>query len=251
MIFGHVVAVAAALLVVCVIFLAICAAFVTENVYDSDSPFYRFVLNTATGAALKVLRIRIHTSGMEKLPKDTEFLLVGNHRSNYDPLVTWYALRHKKIAFVSKEENFKIPIFGRIIRKCCFMPIDRKDPFKALETVKRAAALLKKGEVSVGVYPEGTRSKTCELLPFHDGVFTIARKADAPIVVATICGTEKIHKNIPFRHSDVWLEIVDVISAQEVHSVRTNEIGAKVRAIIVESLDGSEGESDEQKVYTV
>ena len=60
----------------------------------------------------------------------------------------------------------------------------------------KAAELMKNDVVSVGVYPEGTRNRDGSLLPFHDGVFIIARKADVPIVVATIDGTEKIPYNV-------------------------------------------------------
>ena len=104
-------------------------------------------------------------------------MFVGNHRSNFDPIIEWLVLKPWDIAFISKGENFKIPFFGRIIRKCCFMPIDRENPRKALRTINKASDLLQSGEVSIGVYPEGTRSKTGELLPFHDGVFHIAKKA--------------------------------------------------------------------------
>lgn len=128
-------------------------------------------------------------------------MFVGNHRSNFDPIIEWLVLKPWDIAFISKGENFKIPFFGRIIRKCCFMPIDRENPRKALRTINKASDLLQSGEVSIGVYPEGTRSKTGELLPFHDGVFHIAKKAGTPIVVMSIRGTEQIHKNVLRRHS--------------------------------------------------
>ena len=50
----------------------------------------------------------------------------------------WLVLKPWDIAFISKGENFKIPFFGRIIRKCCFMPIDRENPRKALRTINKA-----------------------------------------------------------------------------------------------------------------
>ena len=99
------------------------------------------MLDSATAAAIKLLRIHVHVSGMEKIPKDTKVLFVSNHRSIFDPIITWYALKKWKIAFVSKPSNFKIPFFGRIIRKCCFMPIDRENPRNAIVTINKAAKL--------------------------------------------------------------------------------------------------------------
>ena len=178
---------------------------------------------------MKLLRIRLHLSGIEKIPKDTKVLFVSNHRSNFDPIITWYILKKWKIAFVSKPSNFKIPFFGRIIRKCCFMPIDRENPRNAIVTINKAAKLLKKQEVSIGIYPEGTRSKNGQLLPFHNGVFKIAQKAEAAIVVLCVTGTEKISKRTPFRRTDVYLDVLEVFSAQGIKETKTEMIGTAIR----------------------
>ena len=219
-----------------VLFLAVCSLLVNpKKEYKKDSRFYRFLLNSATICVLKLLRIKVHTAGLEKVPDDVMPLFVGNHRSNYDPIIQWYVLRKWRPSFISKASNFKIPIFGRIIRKCCFMAIDRESPRKAMTTINKSARLLKQGEVSIGVYPEGTRSKNGELLPFHNGVFMIAQKANAPIVVMSIRGTERIHKNIPFRRSDIYLDIVDVIPADDVKAMKTDVIGTRVRNVLSET----------------
>ena len=221
-----------------VLFLFICSLFVNpKKEYTNNSPFYRFLLYSASSAALKLLRIKVHITGVEKIPTDVNPLFVGNHRSNFDPIVQWMALKKWNLAFISKESNFKIPFFGRFIRKCCFMAIDRVDPRKAVSTIKNATHLLEKGEVSVAVYPEGTRSKNCDILPFHNGVFRIAQRADRPIVVMAIKGTEQIHKNIPWRRSDVYLEIADVIPTQKAKTMKANEISDEVRAALESALE--------------
>ena len=227
-----------ALLLLYVLFLGVCALLVLpDKAYEKNNPFYRFLLGSATAMAIKLLRIRIHVSGMEKIPKDTKVLFVSNHRSNFDPLITLHALKKWKIAFVSKPENFKVPFFGRIIRKCCFLPIDRENPRKAIVTINKAAKLLKEQEVSVGIYPEGTRSKTCQLLPFHNGVFKIAQKAEAPIVVLCITGTQKISQKTPFQHTDVHLDVLEVFPAQGVKETKTEMIGTAVRHLIATNIE--------------
>ena len=204
--------------------------------YAKNSPYYRALLNISTAVGMKLLRIHVTINGKEKLPQNTRFLLVSNHRSNFDPIVTWYALREQKIAFVSKPENFRIPIFGRIIRKCCFLPIDREDPRKAIDAVNRAAELLKSGTLSIGIYPEGTRSRTDALLPFHNGVFKIAQKANAPIVVMSITGTDQIRKNWYRCRSEVTLNILGMIPAHEVIQMKTAEIGEILKQLITDDL---------------
>ncbi len=222
-----------------ILFLLVCSLPVSpKKEYAQHSSFYRWLLNSSTAAALKLLRIRVHIHGVKKLPDDTKKLLfVCNHRSNFDPIVTWYALKKWQIAFISKPSNFKIPVFGRFIRKCCFLAIDRENPRNAMKTILKAAQYLQKGEVSIGVYPEGTRSKTCQMLPFHNGVFKIAQKADAPIVVLSIAGTENIHKNIPWRHTDVYLNVVDVLPAGYVGGSRTEVLGEQIRAELERTLN--------------
>ena len=101
------------------LFLFLCSLFVDpKKEYDKDGRFYRALLNGATGAALKLLRIRVQVSGEEKLPADSPVLFVCNHRSNFDPIITWYVFRKYRPAFISKEANFHIPFFGRFIRRC-------------------------------------------------------------------------------------------------------------------------------------
>lgn len=226
-----------------VLFLIACSLFVNpKKEYDTHSNFYRTLLNGATAIAIKIMRIRLHVTGLDKIPIDTKKLLfVSNHRSNFDPILTWHILKRWTPAFVSKASNFKIPVFGRFIRKCCFMAIDRDNPRNAIKTINKAAELLKKGEVSIGIYPEGTRSKNCELLPFHNGVFKIAQKADADIVALTVSGTEKIHKRYPFKHTDVYIDVLDVISAKNGKEMKTEILGAKIKEEFNHHLSNNEG----------
>lgn len=207
----------------------------TDREYPENSRYYRWLLNSATGIMILVLRIRLKVSGVEKLPEG-RFLLVSNHRSNFDPILTWFVLRKRDIAFVSKRENFDVPIFGRFIRRCCFMAIDRENPRNAIRTIDQAAVLIREDKVSVGIYPEGTRSKECVLLPFHPGVFKIAQKANVPVVVMTVNGTEKIHRNVPFHRTVINLDILKVIPAEKVTSERTALISEDVRETMAQQL---------------
>ena len=194
-----------------------------------------------------VTRINIETKGLENIPEG-RFLLVSNHRSKFDPMAAWIVFKKQNIAFISKEENFRIPWFGRIIRKCCCLPIDREDPRKAMETVDKAAELMKNDTVSVGVYPEGTRSFSGELLPFHNAMFKIAQKACVPIVVTTIEGTENVAKNYIRRRTDVKLKVVDVISAEEVCAMHSTAVlGARVREDMKKNLGQTE-EGDQNEI---
>lgn len=218
------------------IFVGICSLFADRNkVYDHESKFFRFLLTYSTAIARVLLRIKLDVRGMDKVPEG-RFLLVSNHRSKFDPILTWLVFKKQHIAFISKESNFKVPIFGRIIRKCCFMAIDRENPREALKTINQAVKLIKNDEVSVGVYPEGTRNYEEGLLPFHNAVFKIAVKAKVPIVILTVRGAYEIQKNYPWHSSVVRMDICEVMDADTVASMKTNDIGEHIADVMSNNL---------------
>jgi 1-acyl-sn-glycerol-3-phosphate acyltransferase len=216
-------------LLLLIVFLLICNIAVSpKKYYTKDCRFYRCLVNALTAATLKVGRVKLHVSGCEKLPKGKKLLFVGNHLSNFDPMVTFYACRPWRLSYIAKDTILKMPLFGRYIRRCCFMDIDRENPRNALVTINRAAELLKAEAVSIGVYPEGTRSKTGDLLPFHNGVFKIAQKAEADIAVVSLCGTNEISKNFPLKKTHVYVDIIEVIPSSEIARKKTDVIGQHV-----------------------
>ena len=230
-----------ALIIGYILLLVIAALLVPpDREYEKHSRFYRILLNSATGIAQVLVRIHMHTTGLEQLPKQERFVLVCNHRSKFDPILTWYVLSRYDIAFISKAENFKVPVFGRLIRKCCFLANDRENPKNAMITIQKAAQLIINNQVSIGVYPEGTRSKTLELLPFHNGVFKIAQKAKVPVVIAAIQSTETIKSNYPWHRSHVYLDILETLPVDYVTTHKTSEIGERVRIKIENALQSKE-----------
>lgn len=202
---------------------------------QKKSSFYRWLLNETAWLILRLGRIRIECTGLEKLQGLPPFLLVANHRSNFDPFIAIVACPRSELAYIAKPEIFDIPITGSVVHKCFFLSIDREDNRKALGTILRAAALLRDGTVSIGVYPEGTRSKTGELLPFRNGAFQIAKRAGAPIVIAKTTGTEQIARRFARRRTTVRFDILDVLSAGTVAKMTTREIGDYAREQMLQS----------------
>ena len=209
-----------------------------DKEYDRDSKYFRFLLNNSTAIAVWLLRIHINVTGKEKLPEG-RFLLVCNHRSKFDPILTWHVFAKENLSFISKPENFKIPVYGRIIHRCCFLPIDRENPRKAVKTINRAVKLIEDDVASVAVYPEGTRNYGEGLLPFHTAVFKIAQKANVPIVVMTVQGTYDIQKNFPWHKSHVEMHIAQVLSAEEIKGKKTAELGDTIADIMLKDLGGN------------
>ena len=220
-----------------VLFIVVSALCIDLNKqYENDSRFYRVIIRIISTLIVRLCRVHIHATGAELLP-DEPFLLVCNHRSNFDPILTWWIYDKPRFIFITKEANLRIPIFGRFVHRVRFLAIDREDPRKAMATIRRAAELMEEDGVCVGVYPEGTRSKSGELLPFHAGVFKIAQKANAPVVVMTIRGVENVHKNAPWRPTDVYLDVLEVIPADTVKAQRSTVLSDYARDLMAPLVD--------------
>ncbi|MCF0138103.1 MAG: 1-acyl-sn-glycerol-3-phosphate acyltransferase [Oscillospiraceae bacterium] len=233
---------AAALLYVIVIFVS--GLFIDRSrEYTSYSPYFRFLLKTGAFCSVFFSRTRIHTVGFEKLPADGRYLVVGNHRSNFDPIVLFWALKCPELAYISKLGCFRIPFYGKLLCRNCFLEIDKTSPRHSMETINKAAELIKNDTASVGVFPEGTRSKTGRLGEFHDGVLKIAKKAEVPILVMCIENTISIHKNFPLRRTHVTLTLTDVIPVEYVKEHSTHDVSHRVRSDLLRQLGESEDDT--------
>ena len=210
---------------------------VTKKVYKRPTAIARFLGWFTNAGILFFTMSRVRVEGREKLPKDGRFVYVANHRSRFDPMVVMSALACYRVAFISKPSNFRIPCFGKVLRKLCFLEINRDDPRKAMETVNNAVDILNIGQSSIGFYPEGTRSEDGRLGPFHDFMFRIPKCAGVPVVVAVTYGTEEVAKRFPFPGgARITIKILGVLDADYIKTHRPVEIGQKVEAMMREEL---------------
>jgi 1-acyl-sn-glycerol-3-phosphate acyltransferase len=116
---------------------------------------------------------------------------MSNHQSNFDILALLAAMP-RQIHWIAKKELFEIPFFGPSMRRGGYIPLDRTDGRKALQSMDEAAATIHQGK-SVVLFPEGTRSTDGNLLPFKRGGFILARKAAVPVIPVTINGSGGIN----------------------------------------------------------
>jgi len=142
-----------------------------------------------------VLR-RWEVRGASNLPMEGGLVLVANHVSYWDPVVVGCAI-NRRIHFMAKSELFDIPILSTIIRALGTFPVRRDKSDRT--AIRTAIKLLEEGNV-VGVFPEGTRSHSGELLKPHLGAAMLALKAGVPMLPVAVSGTrgfwDKITVNI-------------------------------------------------------
>lgn len=155
----------------------------------SRNPSVLFTVGAAgvrLGFALTGLKLRV--VGDEHI-KPGGTVYAANHSSNIDPPALFVALERlfPRVAVLYKAELRRLPVLVWAFDLGGFIPVERGNPDQSRPAVDRAAESLKAG-TSFFIFPEGTRSRTGELLPFKKGGFLMAIKARAPIVPVAVSG---------------------------------------------------------------
>ncbi len=225
-----------ALLLLHALVLAVASLFVNKKDPDPRRfPFFRKLLTVSIGPLLQLGAVKVELVGADRLPAGG-FLLVGNHRSDFDPITAMWALRDRGLTFVTKKENLDIPVGGRLIAGAGCLSLDRGDDRQGLLVIRQVVRRIQAGE-AMGIYPEGTRSRTGELLPFRVGCFKAAQWARCPLVVLRTRGTEDIGKNFFLRKTSVTLTVAAVLPYEQIAHMDTAAIGDRVRAILTEDAE--------------
>ncbi|MBA3660965.1 MAG: 1-acyl-sn-glycerol-3-phosphate acyltransferase [Gammaproteobacteria bacterium] len=150
------------------------------------------IVNKAAVSVLSLTKTRYKISYATQFhfQENTAYILMSNHESLMDiPLI--YATMTGTIRFLAKKELFKIPIFGRMLAISECVPVDRSKPMQEKAFFQQVKERLHKN-IFIWIFPEGTRSREKDLLPFKSGGFRLAREISAKIVPVGICNTRAI-----------------------------------------------------------
>jgi 1-acyl-sn-glycerol-3-phosphate acyltransferase len=158
-------------------------------------------------------KMDVEVIGRENLIPGQTYLVMSNHQSHYDIPVMFYVMG-PNLRMITKAELFRVPIWGPAMRESGFIAIDRSNRHRAVESLETAKQSLANG-VHIWIAPEGTRSRTGELLPFKKGGFALSLDAGLPILPVAIKGTR------------------DALRADGVRSTH----GAKVRVTLFPHID--------------
>lgn len=150
----------------------------------------RCAFSTARLLCLGIAKIafRLHVEGQEFIPRTGPAILAANHVSYIDPIIIGIVMR-RPVRFMAKQELFRFPLFGWLIRKFGAFPVNRDRIDR--QALKRANSLLKAGEI-VAIFPEGTRGDGIDLRPAKPGIGLIAARTGAPVIPVFHRGTEKV-----------------------------------------------------------
>jgi 1-acyl-sn-glycerol-3-phosphate acyltransferase len=157
-------------------------------------PLYRVALGgVRLGLALSGIKVAVRHP--EHILRDRAAVYAVNHASNVEPPILYAVLSvlFPRLRILYKAELRKLPILVRAFDLAGFVPLERGNRDQSLPAIERAAAALRDGN-SFLIFPEGTRSRTGDLLPFKKGGFIMALQGRAPIVPVAISGARDAMK---------------------------------------------------------
>jgi 1-acyl-sn-glycerol-3-phosphate acyltransferase len=147
-------------------------------------------LGVRIGLVLSGVKVRVE--GREHILLDRAAVYAVNHTSNVEPPILFHVLSplFPRLRVLYKAELRKLPILVRAWDLAGFVPLERGNREQSLPAIDRAAEALKEGN-SFLIFPEGTRSRAGNLLPFKKGGFIMAIKGQSPIVPVAIVGARE------------------------------------------------------------
>jgi len=213
----------------------ILASFISknENIPHKIARIWAESILMASGVNVSVKgRSNIHPSG--------SYIYMANHLSNFDiPVLMAYL--PVQFRWLAKAELFKIPIFGYAMKRAGYIRIDRSNRTSAIKSLNRAVKTIKNG-VSVLIFPEGTRSRHHNLLPFKKGGFVMAIDSGIPIIPVIIHGTWAImpKNKIQIKPGNVLLEVKKPVETSRYTRKTKDDLMEIIRNIILESCKKGE-----------
>jgi 1-acyl-sn-glycerol-3-phosphate acyltransferase len=178
----------------------------------------------------------VSIEGRDRVHPGRPAVMVANHLSLVDILVLFRTFLHFK--WVSKVENFRVPLIGWNMSLNGYIKIDRGDRASAAQMMKACARTLAQGS-SVMMFPEGTRSPSGRMRPFKPGAFDLALRTQSPIQPILIRGSAQALPRRGFmlrgRHP-IHVTVLDPIPPESFAQLSTGELAARVHSLMATAL---------------
>ena len=180
--------------------------------------------------------IDLQVTGLENLPKEDGFLMVGNHQGIFD-IVAIVDSFDRPLAAVLKKELAEIPFLKQVIQCTKSYPMDREDVRQSMKVIQATAKELMAGRNMI-IFPEGTRSKNGNQMgEFHAGSFKCATMAKATIVPFAFIDSFKVLDQDGCEPLKVQLHYLKPITYEEYKDMKTNEIASLVKSRIANVIE--------------
>ncbi|MDP4732046.1 MAG: 1-acyl-sn-glycerol-3-phosphate acyltransferase, partial [Flavobacteriales bacterium] len=185
---------------------------------------------------LAISMVRVKAKGLDNV-LDEPAIYAANHASQLDiPIICTRV--NRPMFFIGKIELKKIPILSQYMKIVGMIFVDRKNRERAMASMRTAIQDIQGGK-SIAAFPEGTRTKTGELLPFKKGVFTIAKEGRIPIVPIAVIGSARALASGSFflRPATVELRILPALKDDDFFNMSIEEMANHTRSLIQQEIE--------------
>jgi len=186
---------------------------------------------------LAICGLRLTIEGLEHTCGDAPKFYMGNHQSALDIPILIVALKGD-VRFMAKSTLFRYPIFGWLLWRYGYAPIDRASPRTTLKSLDRMLGRVRRRPISVAVFPEGTRTYDGSMLPFRQGTMKICQRSGFPAVPFCIDGSYRVNPRERIRAypGPVRLTFGQPIPADVVAAMSPAELHARVCESVAQML---------------
>jgi len=167
----------------------------------------------------KLVGVELIKRGKENVTSTGNSVYISNHQNVFD-FVTSPGMLEPRTVSIGKKSLLWIPFFGQLYWITGNILIDRENKPKARNTIQQVAEAIHKRNLSVWMYPEGTRSKGRGLLPFKTGAFRMAIEAGVPIVPMCVSST---HNKISLSRRDNGIVITEMLDPIDISRYDMND----------------------------
>lgn len=160
-----------------------------------------------------IFGIRVEVRRPEGVALPQNCIYIANHQNNYDMVTATYVVQPRTVT-VGKKNLLWVPFFGPLYWLTGNLLIDRGNSARAHSTLIKIVHNIKKHNISIWIFPEGTRSRGRGLLPFKTGAFYTAIAASVPIVPICISNTSNKIKLNRWSNGLVIIEILPPVDTE-------------------------------------
>tara|TARA_B100001287_G_scaffold138400_1_gene116525 strand:+ start:301 stop:1011 length:711 start_codon:yes stop_codon:yes gene_type:complete len=185
--------------------------------------YFRFFANIWGKTLSLIFNIKLEVDGYENLNKKDNYIFAANHCSFIDiPLLCVACKRY--LVFVAKSELKKIPIFKSILDRAGFIFVDRKNSNNAINSMNILVDDISKEPRSVGIFPEGTRSRSGILKKFKKGAAVMGINTGMPVVPVLISGSHEWSRKsyLTFQKVQLSFNFLSQLIQKNIHMMNGN-----------------------------
>ncbi len=180
----------------------------------------------------------IKIDGLDNLKKESNYIFCANHGSMFDIPILFHSLPYWLVP-IAKIEIKKIPVLGFVMNAGGHIFVDRSNHEKAIKSMRIAKDELLKGEKSLMLFPEGSRSKNEKIKQFKRGGLIIAVESGIPVVPIAIINSHKIHKKgtLTVKRVNIHVKIGEPVKVNNLEPENKKMFPQYLRNKIIELYD--------------